>query len=246
MKKISILALICYSIFVILIIISIVLAWIGTVISHGTIISNLLDGIIGTFRARKDIIAFFILLPIVGYIFQIRYNKLRNEAAKKEKRVNEFVFKWREIQQFVMITMAMLVIYPLTVFIMLVSAKGIDNIPYAYVGTINTVREHFPPYHILLFSEKVGEGIVLYDIWVKPSDDNIKEKLDEDISLILKQLNIPGNVSGFDAFNNTKLPDNRFVIDVGGGSSKEVVLHYFGKEIKKLPYIEKVQKRNGP
>ncbi|WP_107726678.1 hypothetical protein [Desmospora activa] len=85
MRKISILALICYSIFVILIIIAVVLAWIGTVISHGTIISNLIDGFKGAFRARKDILVFIILLPIVGYLFQKRYNKIRNEAANKEK-----------------------------------------------------------------------------------------------------------------------------------------------------------------
>lgn len=252
MRKISILALICYALIILLIAFGISVAYLATIWSGGTIMGYLLD-FVKKLYDEKGIIP-FLILPVSAYLFQRRYNKLRNEAMYTGKKVNEFRFKRKNMKRVVILIVLIFLFYPLPILIMRTSTVGLSQIPYAYVGTINTVKERFPPYHLFLFSKKVDEPMVFFDVWSDPADRPSPMEMKGDIYKVTEELNLSCDITNldpslrydyFDPADGTILTKNHVVIRCAGKGSKRVVFNFFEKEIATFPYVNKIERR-GP
>jgi hypothetical protein len=234
MWKISKIALLCYVAFIGLLGYLFVQAFLTTTWSHGTFTGNLMDAMEDFLRFHEERAVFF-LLPVAGYLFQIRYSRLLKMFSTEK--VNEFRFSSKSIKMCLAFFVFILFIYPLSVFLMLISAVGVNNMDYAYVGTINTVKDKFPPYNLLLSSEVVEEDTILFQVKLKHESSIGQETLVNDILLIMNQLNLYGAIG--------EQSDNTVLIEMNGAvrqdNLKQVVLDVFLNKVEQILYIEKVE-----
>jgi hypothetical protein len=242
-KRISKLALLCYLISIILFLILLGFSYFTQLVSHGTVLINMWDLAKDFVRHHEERILLF-EFPLYGLLFQWRYNKLRKAEGEK---VRELYFSKKEKKISGITLCSILVLYPLLVFIMLLFQTGLSKIPYSYVGTINEVKDHFPPYNWLLVSSPVLEEEVTYRIKLSPDSSLDQDDLSNDIFPIFDELNLYGSIGKY-TDSHKVLPDGEFEIGVNaairGNHVKEIVFEFFEKELEKLPYILSFERLN--